>query len=147
MISKRHLTPLNTSILSVDMQAVATTQYTSPILDLKPYFIYTAVVTVVEVGGGAAGDAKLTAIVVGNDDADVYTVDLWTGIPTNAAGTSTHVLTFGAGTVAVVSTGGGSLATDVELFKVAQSAKFRLEVTTAENGTSSVASLDLLCGS
>ena len=147
MITKRHLTPLDTDILSKDMKAVATTTYPTGIIDVKPHFVYTAVVTVVNVDGGAAGDAKLTLDVIGKDDATVYTVDIWTAIPTNTAGTTKFVLTFGAGVSATVSASSGTLGADVELFKTAEKIKLTLEVTTANNGTTSAASLDLLCGS
>lgn len=146
MITKRERSPLELGIENVDMQAAAATKYTTDVLDVRQFFVHTAIIDIVETGAPTVGDVKLTVLVISKElDATLYEVDLSTLITTQVNGQK-DVVTFGAGVTSRVF-GSGTVGTDAEIFKVAERIKLQLEVTTQNDGTTSTASLTLLSGS
>ncbi len=146
MITKRENTPFELGIEDVDLTAVATTQYQSVLLDVRQHFVYTAIVDITETGAPTVGAAKLFVRVISKDTTTVlYPVDLATGITTIVNGQQ-DVITFGAGVSAVVF-GSGTVGADAEVFKTAERIRIVLEVTTANDGTTSTATVTLLMGS
>ena len=141
----RHVEPLDLGLDhdTVDLTAVANTQYASGFIDIRQYFIFTAIIDVLETGSPNAGAFKLTLQVLAKDKSTVlWQQDILTAIDsqTNASRT---VLLFGAGASAAVS-GSGTLGADADLFKVGEYIKLVIEVTTANDGTTSTAQLNLL---
>ncbi len=146
MITKRELTPLELDIENKDMKSVATTQFPSGVIDVRPFFVYTAIVDILETGAPTAGDAKLFVRVISKDGTTtLYEVDLATTITTQV-NAQRDVITFGAGVTAVVF-GSGILGVDANVFKHAERIQVVLEVTTQNDGTTSTASVTLLMGS
>lgn len=146
MITKRENTPFELKIENKDMQAVATTQYQSELLDVRQHFVYTAIVDITETGAPTVGAAKLFVRVISKDKTTVlYEVDLVTGITTIVNG-QRDVITFGAGVTAIVF-GSGTIGPDADVFKTAERIRLVLEVTTQNDGTTSTASVTLLMGS
>lgn len=146
MITKREMTAAELGIENVDMEAVATTQYASGVIRVEQHFVYTAIVDITETGAPTVGDAKLLVQVISKDGSTVlYAVDLATLIDTTV-NAQKDVITFGAGVAAVVF-GSGTVGADAEVFKHAERIKLVLEVTTANDGTTSTASVRLLLGS
>lgn len=147
MITKRELTAAELGIEGVDMQAVATTQYASNLLNVANHFVYTAIVDITETGVPTVGDAKLFVQVISTKDRTtvLYAVDLDTTI-TTIVNAQKDVITFGAGVAAVVF-GSGTVGADAEVFKTAELIKLVLEVTTANDGTTAIASVRLIMGS
>lgn len=142
-MATRHLEPLELGIAGVDLKAIAGTQYASGVLDVRRDFAFAAIVSVVNVGGGAAGAAKLTVQVLAKDKTTVlYSVDILTAIGTLTVGTTKNVVTFGYGLTATVD-GLASLAPAAEVLKTMKFIRIILEVVTASDGTSSAGSVDL----
>lgn len=127
---------------NADMKASDTTQYSTGTLPAPRSFIFNAVITIVNVGGGAAGEAKLTLDSLDSDGNVIKTLDIVATIPTNAAGTTVCDLIFGAGTTAELF-GVGVLDADANKFKIMDSFRLILEVVTANDGTSSFATMTL----
>jgi hypothetical protein len=140
-MATRQLSPFELNIEGVDLKAMANTQYqnTDP-LDVTRDFAYTAVVTVVNVGGGSNGAAKLTIEVLEKDKTTVaHSVDILTAIDTKTSGTTRNVVKWGYGTIPTVD-GAATLDSDgAEVLALARYINVVLEVTTASDGTSSVA--------
>ena len=127
---------------NADMKAVATTQYSTGTILVPKSFIFNSVITFVNVGGGAAGDAKLILDSLDSAGNVIKTLDIVATIPTNAAGTTECDLIFGAGTTAELF-GVGALDADANKFKIMDAFRLILEVVTANNGTSSFATMTL----
>lgn len=128
---------------AADMKAAATTQYSTGVLPAPRSFIFNAVIDILNVGGGANGEAKLILEMLDPDDNIIKTLDIVSAIPTNTADTTVQVdLIFGAGTTAALF-GVGTLDADADKFKIMNSFRMILEVVVANNGTSSVATMSL----
>ncbi len=146
MITKRELTPGELDIENKDMQSAANTQFASGVIDVRPFFVYTAIVDILETGAPTAGDAKFFVRVISKDKTTtLYEVDLATTITTQV-NAQRDVITFGAGVTAVVF-GSGTVGADADVFKHAERIQVVLEVTTVNDGTTSTASVTLLMGS
>lgn len=146
MITKRENTPGELGIENVDMQSVATTQFASGVIDVRPFFVYTAIVDILETGAPTAGAAKFFVRVISKDKTTtLYEVDLATTITTQVNG-QRDVITFGAGVTAIVF-GSGTVGVAADVFKHAERLQVVLEVTTQNDGTTSTASVTLLMGS
>jgi len=120
----------------VDMQAVATTKYTSPLIDGQYHANYSVTFTVTEVTA-TLGDAKLTIEKFESDGTtSIETEDIITAIPTGT-NDATGTLVWGRDTTDVLS-GSGTKSTDLPVEKQRlMYFKLILEVTTAADGTSS----------
>ncbi len=126
-----------------DMQAAPGAQYSSGVLEAQNSFIFNPVIDIVNVGGGAAGSAKLILQSLDGSGNVIKTLDIVTSIPTNTADTTVQVdLIFGGG-VAAALYGVGTLDADAQKFKVLFSFRLILEVVASNNGTSSLASMSL----
>lgn len=142
-MATRHLEPAELGIAGVDLKAIAGTQHVSRVLDVRNDFAFTAIVSVVNVGGGAAGAVKLTVQVLAKDKTTVlYSVDILTAIGTLTVGTTKNVVTFGYGLTATVD-GLATLEAGAEVLKLMKFIRVVLEVVTANDGTSSAGSVDL----
>lgn len=147
MITQRELSPLALGIENVDMQAAAATEYESVLIDVRQFFIFTAIVNVTAVGP-TTGDAQLKVQVFSADKTtELFEVVLATAIDTQNTASPANVTLFGAGiSAAVLGSASGTIGADADVFKLAQFMKMVLEVTTQADGTSSVASVILMEG-
>ena len=143
LYSADQLPPVGPSVFPADMQAAPGTQYSTGTLTAKDSFIFNPVVDIVNVGGGAAGSAKITLDSLDDNDNVIKTLDIVTAIPTNTADVTVQVdLIFGAG-IAAALYGVGTLAADANKFKIMFKYRVILEVVVANDGTSSDASMSI----
>jgi len=138
--------PAAVGIDGVDLQAETT--YTGAILPVKNEFVFTAVVDVANVGGGAAGLFDLVCDVMDGGGNVIFTRNLGTGISSKAATTpaANFVIVFGAG-ISAVAAAGVTLGTEIELIKIVTAIRLKLVVTEANDGTSASATVRLLAES
>lgn len=137
------LDPADVGISGVDLTDTAGTTYSSGVINVQNAFLYCATIDVTITGAVTVGDFKLTLDVVGKDGStSIYAIDLVTALDSNSA-TNTAVVTFGAGTSAVLF-GTGTLNTSADVLKIAKFLKLTLEITTASDAaTSAVADVTL----
>ncbi len=126
-----------------DMKAAALTEYTTGVLPAPSSFIFNPVIDIVNVGGGAAGSAKLILESLDPDGSVIKTLDIVTAIPTNTADVTVQCdLIFGAGVTPALY-GVGVINDDAPKFKILFSFRLTLHIVAANNGTSSFASMSL----
>ena len=142
MVAKRVLLPAETGVDAADLKAVATTQYKTGAFDVERFWLFKYVMAIDNTGGGAAGDAKLTVENLAPGGTTVIdSLDIVTAIDTKADGTM--VLVFGGGVTSTL-TGPGTLSSDADIMKVFYRINVILEVTTANDGTTSIATSHFL---
>lgn len=132
------ISPTQLGVKGVDLKAIATTQYTSGVLDLSGYETVEVLLSVDNTGAGATGLATLKAqrcdragTAVGPE------VTLATGIDTKADTEAS--VTVGHGQAADVKD--GTIHADADNFRPSGLWKVIVEVEEANNGTTSVGSL------
>ena len=138
----RRLTPLEININDVDLTDTAGTQYSSNTLDVREAFVYTVIIDVTETGAPTAGDFKLTIRCTDRDGATTYEVDAVTAITSQVDGGQT-VFTWGSGNTATLQ-GNGTVGSNLDVLKVFDFMEVVLEITTANDGTTSTADVTLL---
>jgi len=137
MVAKRVLLPAETGVNAADLKAVATTQYETGAKDVERFWVFKYVMVIDNTGGGTVGDAKITVQNLAPGGTTVIdSLDIVTAIDTKADGTM--VLVFGGGVTATL-TGPGTLSSDAEIMKLFYRINVILEVTTANDGTTSTA--------
>lgn len=132
----RHITPIEMGLDAsvVDLTALAGVDYSPSqgFLDVRQYFIFTAVVNVVSTTA-TVGSFLLRLDVLEKDKSTVlWTQDIVTGISSSTAGR--HVLLFGAGATSKLVSASGALDTDSEIFKQAEYINLSIEVAVQGDG-------------
>lgn len=142
MITKREDPPIALNLLDRDMQAIATTEYASKIIDARKYFIFQAITAVTQ-AGASAGEASLALDVYAKDRTTLLypRVFLATALRTNTAN-DTNAILFGAGASSAIF-GNGTLGTNLAAIKILFFFKLVIVVDTQADGTSSTMSVTL----
>jgi len=143
-MGSRRLTPLELGIETVDLTAIATTTYTSvpSPLDVREAFVYTVIIDVTETGAPTVGDFTLRIRCTDRAGTTTYELDAVTAITSQTNGGQT-IFTWGSGNAATLS-GNGTLGSNLDVLKVFDFMEIELEVTTANDGTTSTADVTLL---
>jgi hypothetical protein len=141
-LGSRRLTAAELGIETVDLTDTAGTKYSSNTIDVRNSFVYTVVIDVTETGSPSTGDFKLTIRCTDSAGTTTYEVDAVTAIDSQTSGSQT-VFTWGSGTDPVV-TGSGTLGSNLGVMKVFDYMEVVLEITTANDGTTSTADVILL---
>lgn len=137
---KQFFSAANVGISGVDLQSVET--YAGETLDVRNDFLFRVVINVTNVGGGANGLFDvLCEFFDPAGSADMAAFDLGTDISSKATGE--HVIVFGEPITAKVS-GGITIGSAIDLLKIGYKMRLSIDVTEANNGTSSVASVRLV---
>lgn len=137
--------PRDTLIKEKDLKAVAATKYDTPVFDLKNWTTVLVRLSVTETGVSAAGACKLSLVVLADDDPSIEleVIDLLTAIDTTNS--TEEAVVFGRASPAA-NRGTGTIGSNLEILRAGVGAcKFRVEVTTANDGTTCVADLRLRC--
>ncbi len=136
----RHLGPLDfpnpLDVDRVDLTAVGGTKYSSGMLDVRKYFIFTAIIDIIESSTTpATGDMTMRLKILAKDKATVlWFLDILTLIDTSNDAQQ-EVLVFGAGAAAKLKTASsGTLSGDADVFKQAEFMEVEFEITTQANG-------------
>ena len=136
----RHLEPTDfptpLDVATVDLSAIATTEYPSGLLDVRQFFIFTLIIDIIETTTTpATGDMSVRLEVLAKDRAAIlYKFDLITLIDTSN-NAQQEVLVFGAGAAAKLkAASSGTLSPDADLFKQAEFMQLVLEITTSADG-------------
>ena len=138
--------PADLGIKNVDMKAVANTEYPSGFIDVRNSYAFKAIIDVAETGAPTVGAAQFLVRLYANDQSTLIEENaLLTGIQTDVDGNRV-VATWGYGVSPfhTDSAGGVTLSANSDILKVARFMKLVLEVTTANDGTTSTASVQLL---
>ena len=128
------------------MTAAANTEYSSGVLKMQNAFAFMAIVDITETGAPTVGDAQLLIRLLDKDESTViYELPLVTGIQTDVNGERLAV-TWGYGLTPLHTSvaGGAALSGNADILKLATFMKIVLEVTTANDGTTSTADVTLL---
>lgn len=142
-MSTRIVKPVDIGINGVNMKAVATTQYTSGVKDVRKDFAFLVIIDITATVPGTLGIAKLTLNRYRNDEITLIdTLDILTAIDTD---TSQQVrLTWGYGVTAKVTASIATLSADAGIMDLVGRLEFVLEVVAASDSTTSVASVTLI---
>jgi hypothetical protein len=144
-MSSRRLTPAELGIENVNLKTAvgAGSIYTSsPVLDVRKAFQYTAIIDITETGSPTAGEASFTVNVTDEDGNTTYDEVLLTAIDTQTNGSQT-VVSWGIGKT-VVKEGSGTLGSNLDVLGPIDFMEVVLTVTTANDGTTSTGSVTLL---
>lgn len=127
-------TPLDVS--TVDLTAIATTEYSSGLIDIREFFIFTAIIDIIETTTTpATGTATLRLEVLAKDKTTIlWTDDLITLIDTSN-NAQQEVLVFGAGASGKLhSASSGTISPDIDCFKTAEYIRLVVEITVQADG-------------
>lgn len=127
-------TPLDVS--TVDLTAAAAVEYPSGMIDVREYFIFTAIIDIIETTTTpATGAMTLRLEVLAKDKSTVlWDEDIITLIDTSNNGTQ-EVLVFGSGASGKLhSASTGTVSPDLDCFKTAEYIQLVLRITTQANG-------------
>lgn len=149
MRKTRHLGPLDFTtpldVSTVDLSAVATTEYPSGMIDVRDYFIFTAIIDIIETTTTpATGDMTLRLEVLAKDKATaLWTLDAITLIDTSN-NAQQEVIVFGAGASGLgLTANSGTISPDIDVFKQAEYIQLVVEITTSADGNTA-ANVNLL---
>ena len=141
-MGSRRLTPFELSLDDATVDLQTSTQYTSPVLDVRESFVYTVIIDVTETGSPTAGEFTLTIRCVDEDGNTTYEVDAVTAITSQTNGGQT-IFTWGSGNPATLS-GNGTLGSNLDVLKVFDFMEIEIDVTTINDGTTSTGAVTLL---
>lgn len=137
---KRHVEPLDFTtpldVSTVDLSAAVAVEYPSGLIDVREYFIFTAIIDIIETTTTpATGDVTLRLEVLAKDKSTVlWQDDIITLIDTSNNGQQ-EVLVFGAGASGKLhSASSGTISADIDCFKTAEYIQLVLAITTQANG-------------
>ena len=139
-MGSRRLSPSELGIEGVNLKT--DTNYTSNVLDVREAFVYTVIIDVTETGSPGNGAFSLTIRCTDRDGGTTYELDAVTAIDSQTNGSQT-VFTWGSGNPATLH-GSGTIADNVDILKVFDYMEIELDVTTANDGTTSTADVTLL---
>ncbi len=145
-MATRHLTAFELGIQAKDLKAVATTKYESIFVDVDRAYSFMAIIDIAETGAPTVGAAQLLVrLYAKNKTTLIYELALLTGIQTDVDGNRVAVVWgYGVTPFHTDSAGGVALSANADILKLGVWMTVVLEVTTANDGTTSTGSVQLL---
>ena len=136
--------PADLEINGVDLKAAAGVKYTqTTVIPVGNEFDWTFYLTVANTGSPTAGEVKVTVEVFDSDQTtSLGSADLVTGIDTTVTA-ETHVMRWGGAGAAKYKGTGGVVTAFADVLKTMAFMKVIVEIVTANDGTTSVATANM----